>query len=168
MGSSDSLKKPMHRCKDTPHTQWHIDTHGRTHTKIKCIHEQDFKKKNKTAKTCLCVWSFCHMKIGVPPEGCSSQINLGGAYQTLKFNKSHFLGHCSAASVVICFSSTDTLSYPTYTIIPNNTTLTRQNIHTSQLVLPDRSPLLIQLFQDWTTTSLEICSLKPKLRLSTV
>lgn len=87
------------------------------------------------------------MKIGVLPEGCSNQINLGGAYQT------HFLGHCPAASAVFCFSSTDTLSYPTYTIIPNNTTLTRQNTHTSPAVLSDRSPLLIQLFQDWTRTA---------------
>lgn len=43
-----------------------------------------FQKENKTAKTRLCVWPFCHMKIGVPPGGCSSQVNLGGAYQTLK------------------------------------------------------------------------------------
>lgn len=83
----------------------------------------------------------------------AAKINLGGAYQTLNFNKSHFLGDCPAASVVFCFSSTDTLSYPTYTIIPNNTTLTRQNTHTSLVVLSDRSPLLTQLFQDWTTTA---------------
>lgn len=96
------------------------------------------------------------------------KINLGGAYQTLKFNKSHFLGDCPAASVVFCFSSTDTLSYPTYTIIPNNTTLTRQNTHTSLVVLSDRSPLLNTTISGLDHNSLEICSLKSKLRLSTV